>query len=94
MPCPWQRYAESVVLVEYFEDSAAAFCISSGETHIVDAFPAELLKLMPPGAPIDAAALTAAFAATMGDPAEAWSAEVEAVLCRLEQMGIVAAGPV
>lgn len=94
MPDRWQCFDEDEILIEYFEDSAALYCIASGETHIVDAFPAEILKLMIPGSSVDLAALSTAFAASVGDAAELWSDDVEAVLRRLEQMGIIAAVPV
>jgi len=37
------------------------------------------------------ATLSTAFAASLGDAADVWSDEVEVVLRRLEQMGIIAA---
>jgi hypothetical protein len=83
----WQ-YATGVV-VEQFESFAGVYCPAFGETHVVNAFPAQVLKYVPSGEPITPLAIAQQLALFLGEAAEDWEAPVRAVLEQLAELGIV-----
>ena len=82
------RYASGVV-VEQFDTFAGVYCSDFGETHVVNAFPAQVLKYVPSAEPITPLAIAAQLALFLGEVPESWEAPVLAVLEQLAEIGIV-----
>jgi len=72
-------------------DGTACFCPGSGETHVLDAFPAELLNHVPEAGTISIDELAAIVAAMVGEPVEEWCAKVRSVARELIALDLLEA---
>ena len=77
------------VVVEQFESFAGVYCRDFGETHVVNAFPAQVLKYVPSAEPITPLAIAEQLALFLGEAPESWAGPVRAVLEQLAEIGIV-----
>jgi len=70
-------------------DGLACFCPSTGETHILDAFPAALFELTSPARPISRDELVACISREMGESEGALVGKVAEVLEQLAALGMI-----
>jgi hypothetical protein len=77
------------VAVEHFDSFAGIFCSFSGETHVVDAFPAEVLKYVASEQPVTPLAVAEQLARFLEEAPASWESPVRAVLEQLAEVGIV-----
>lgn len=85
----WQRQSEPAILFEDFDLFSAVYCARSGETHVFDAFPTEILRQLPAGEAVSETSVVAALAALMGEPEALCRDRVTETLLALNAMGIV-----
>ena len=84
----WLIVPPSQGLFEEIDGFLACYSFSTGQTHILDAFPAEVLSLLACG-PKSSAQIGADLAKQMGDESDAWFTEVDAVLRELQFIRLV-----
>lgn len=90
----WQRQPDTAVVLEIFEDAAAAFCHGTGETHIFDAFPALVLQQLAPDQARSSEEITAVIATMLGEEPTEWEPRVRDILQAFERMQLVESVPV
>jgi len=82
----WRR---GDVVLAVVETVMVCFCRASGETHLLDAFPAAVLEQVPAECGVPLREVAAALGEAMGEDAGAVSERVEAVLTELSLLGLV-----
>lgn len=85
----WTITSPDDLLLEEVDDFLCCYCVVTGRTHILDAFPAELLRLLSVGR-LTAHELADAVAHQVGeDDASEWLASVDPILVELESLQLV-----
>ena len=93
MAMRWALTSQGGVLFEDVDDFLCCYCSATGHTHLFDAFPAEILKLLDAG-PRSSEELGRAIAAQAGDDDAAdWLANVDSVLAELRGLSLVEQEP-
>lgn len=85
----WRRQPEPHIVFEDFDEFSAVFCELSGETHVLDAFPTEILRQLSGGMQVSEPAVVNALAALMDGPEDRLREQVSDTLLALERMQIV-----
>lgn len=85
----WRRYSEDLLLVEPLGDATAVYCVHTGDTHLIDAFPVAILDVLLTEGPLSAEAVGGIIADWMGEAREDVETRVRAVLASLELMQLV-----
>lgn len=89
----WTIHSPNDLLLEEVDDFLCCYCLATGRTHILDAFPAELVRLLAQ-APRTAVELAGAIAAQVGEEdASQWLASVDPVLHELQGLQLVTQAP-
>lgn len=89
----WTIHSPNDLLLEEVDDFLCCYCLTTGRTHILDAFPAELVRLLAQ-APRSAVELADAIAAQVGEEdASEWLASVDPVLRELQGLQLVTPAP-
>ena len=84
----WAIKSSSGVLLEEIDDFLACYSVVTGKTHILDAFPAEIVKQLS-ALTQTSAAISAEFAARMGEDPGDWLPKIESVLVELLELHLV-----
>lgn len=85
----WLGLPDGEFVVEDLGDCAGVFCVRTGNTHIIDQFPREILLCLSSEAPRSTSAISQAIAQLLGDSEDDWIPRVHEVLQRLEVMRLV-----
>ncbi len=89
----WAITSPDQLLLEEVDDILCCYCVASGRTHILDAFPAEILRLLARD-PMTELELAGAIAAQVGDDdAREWLDSVPPVLAELQDLQLVRGAP-
>ena len=85
----WTIKSRDKLLLEEVDDFLCCYCVATGRTHILDAFPAELLRQLSEEA-LTSQELADAVALQVGDDdASEWLASVDPILSELEGLHLV-----
>lgn len=85
----WRRYPEESLLVEPLGDATAVYCVHTGDTHLIDAFPLAILDALRDEGPLPAGNLSQLLAELLDETPDAVEPRVRAVLASLELMQLV-----
>ena len=84
----WALKPPSLVLLEEIDDFLACYSMLTGDTHIFDAFPAEIVKMLA-SAPASAEKIRLHLAQQMGEETGDWVAAIDDTLRQLEHLQLV-----
>jgi PqqD family protein of HPr-rel-A system len=84
----WALRKPPQVLIEEIEGFLACYVMSTGQTHILDAFPAEIMRVLF-SEPKSTAQIREHLAVQMDDAGDSWVAKVEEVLAELQTLRMV-----
>ena len=84
-----QPVSADSLLIEHVGDCYAVYSGATGDTHLLDALPVEVLKFLVDAAPCSGSEIAALIADVMDEPADAWVAQVSEVLERLRALQLV-----
>jgi len=84
----WHLRSPSEVLREEIDQFLICYCGSTGETHILDAFPTEIMNMLASG-PKTSAQLDRDLVTAMGEEPGGWVDSVTSVLEELSRLGLV-----
>jgi hypothetical protein len=84
----WVLKSPSQVLMEEVEGLLACYAVLTGQTHIFDAFPAEILRSLSSG-PKSTAQIREFIVVQVGDEGGSWTTKIEDVLAKLQYLQIV-----
>jgi hypothetical protein len=88
----WALKSSSDVLLEEIDEFLACYSVETGRTHILDAFPGEIVKLLS-CTPQTSSEIGAAFAIGIGEgTASEWVPKIHAVLLELLDLQLVQTG--
>lgn len=76
------------ILSESFDQFTLCYVKSTGETHILDAFPSEILDILE-AAPADSAGIASALCSRAGGALEDWLEPTQRTLEELQQISLV-----
>ncbi|HAN29632.1 MAG TPA: hypothetical protein DCP75_18280 [Haliea salexigens] len=85
----WQLTSHDTLILEEVGDCVAVYSSATGETHLLDALPAEVLSCLSSGACLTHLELAVAVAEVADEPWENWQPQVCNVLERLASMQLV-----
>ena len=87
----WSIRSDSEVLLRDVDEFLACYSFSTGETHILDAFPAEIVSYLLSGAKTSSE-IKSHLAACMADDGEGWFDVVDRLLTELRDLQLLEAG--
>ena len=85
----WQLTSHDTFISEQVGDCIAVYSNATGETHLLDALPAEVLLSLSSGACLTPSEIARAVAKVADEPWESWLPQVCKVLERLASMQLV-----
>ncbi|MBM70805.1 MAG: hypothetical protein CME43_15150 [Haliea sp.] len=85
----WQPVSADSLLIEHVGDCCAVYSGATGDTHLLDALPVEVLRFVIDSAPCSVVEIAALIADVVDEPADAWVVQVSEVLQRLRALQLV-----
>jgi PqqD family protein of HPr-rel-A system len=84
----WAINSSSKILLEEIDGFLACYVVVTGETHILDAFPAEILRLLA-SAPQSRVQISEHLATQLGENSGSWVAKIDDTLTELQRLQLV-----
>jgi PqqD family protein of HPr-rel-A system len=92
MSLRWSLQSTRSVLFEELEQSIACYDRERAETHLLDAFPSEIVRVLQ-AASQTTEELSQHFATEYDDQPDEWRDQIEQVLAQLQQLHLVVSEP-
>lgn len=84
----WVLNPASQVLLEDIDGFLACYVVVTGETHILNAFPAEIVKLLA-SAPQSRLQIIEHLAILLGEQSDSWVGKIDDILMGLQRLQLV-----
>jgi PqqD family protein of HPr-rel-A system len=87
----WTLNSDSEVLLEDLDDFLACYVAATGETHMLDAFPAEILRRLA-STPSSREQIIRHLATLLGEQSGDWIPKIDGILAELKQLQLIDSG--